>query len=162
MNLEIQLIAGQMKQSYQGEPWFGRSVSELLSEVDESIAFEKINGQHSILELIWHMVTWKEFTVSRLRLQHKQLAQFESEDWRELDHNDKTLWKKGIEHFERIHNELVTLVQQQEDDILPKKVHERNYDFRNLLNGIVQHDIYHIGQIAYVKKLCEARKTSTV
>ena len=143
-----------MEDAYEGEPWFGRSIGELLSEIDESIAFEKPGGQHSIIELIWHMATWKEFTISRLKeREDKTLHHFESEDWRELDHSDRSLLQKGKNEFERLHNELLSLLKHQEDDILTQKVKERNYDFRKLLNGIIQHDIYHIGQIAYVKKL---------
>jgi uncharacterized damage-inducible protein DinB len=83
----------------------------------------------------------------------KSLQQFESEDWRELDHTDKTLWKKGLAEFERLHYELITLLSSHSDEILTQKVKERNYNFRQLLNGIIQHDIYHIGQIAYVGKV---------
>lgn len=67
MNREILLIAEQLKEAYEGEPWFGRSLKEILSEIDEGVAFEKPNGQHSILELLWHMITWKEFVIDRLR-----------------------------------------------------------------------------------------------
>ena len=143
-----------MKDVWEGEPWFGRSVKELLHEIREDIAFQKPSGQHSIVELLWHMITWKEFTVSRLRMKEQEtLEKFESEDWRELDHSDASLWKKGLERFSQLQNELVSLVQLQNDEILSQKVKERNYDFRQLLHGIVQHDIYHVGQIAYLKKL---------
>jgi uncharacterized damage-inducible protein DinB len=153
MNNEILFIAEQLKEVYQGDPWFGRSVMDILGEVDESIAFEKPGGQHSILDLVWHMITWKEFTISRIRKsEDKPLHYFEEQDWRELDHSDKTLWKKGLQHFTQLHNELVEILQQQKDDLLSQNVAGRTYDFRKLLEGIVQHDIYHLGQIAYIKK----------
>ena len=62
MNREILLIAEQVKDVYNGEPWFGRSVHDILKETDEGIVFEKPATQHSILELLWHMITWKELT----------------------------------------------------------------------------------------------------
>jgi len=48
---------------------------------------------------------------------------------------------------------LVTLMDNLTDALLGKQVADREYNYRFLLNGIVQHDIYHLGQIAYVKKL---------
>jgi uncharacterized damage-inducible protein DinB len=154
MNNEILRIIEQMNETWEGEPWFGRSVKKLLSEINEEIAFQKPSGQHSIVELLWHMVTWKEFVISRLQeTEAKALDEFEAKDWRELDHSDFSLWKKGMNEFSRLHKELISMVQMQNDEILDLKVKERNYNFRQLLNGIIQHDIYHVGQIAYLKKL---------
>lgn len=154
MNREILLLAEQIKTAYEGDPWFGRNVREILSEINEAVVFEKPGGQHSILELLWHMITWKEFTISRLRNDNSiSLQYFEKNDWRELDHSDKSLWQQGLKQFSQLHNELVEVLQQQEDELLSKRVEGRQYDFRKLIYGIVQHDIYHLGQIAYVKKM---------
>jgi uncharacterized damage-inducible protein DinB len=154
MNREILQIAEQLKEAYEGEPWFGKSALQLFKEIDEELVNEKPAGQHSMLELLWHMITWKEFTINRIRKdESKTLHDFESIDWRELDHTDKTLWKKGLKELHRVHNELAEVMQQQQDSLLIEIVPERTYSYRKLLNGIVQHDIYHLGQIAYVNKL---------
>lgn len=156
MNQEILSIAEQLKDAYGGQPWFGRSIKEILDEIDEATVFEKPSSQHSILELLWHMITWKEFTISRLRKDNQTPIQyFEKNDWRKLDHSNKTLWEEGLQKFAQLHNELVEIIQQQKDEILSQKVADRNYDFRKLLNGIKEHDIYHLGQIAYLKKMLQ-------
>lgn len=156
MDREIVLLQQQMKDAFEGEPWFGRSTKAILSEINESLAFEKPQGQHSILELLWHMINWKEFALSRLhKTSTHPMKYFEENDWRNLDHNDKTLWKKGLEKFSALHHGLVVAVGALTDEILSQKVEEREYDFRNLLYGIIEHDIYHLGQIAYVKKLLQ-------
>ena len=154
MNKEILLICDQLKEVYNGDPWFGRSVQAILNEIDEAIVFEKPKDQHSILELLWHMITWKEFVLSRLRHKNEQtLVHFEELDWRELDHNDTKLWKEGLNRFDALQDELVATIKEKNDDLLTQKVGERNYNFRKLLHGIIHHDIYHLGQIAYVKKI---------
>jgi len=156
MNREILLIAEQIKDAYEGEPWFGRSIKEILSETNESIVFEKPNGQHSILELLWHMITWKEFTISRLRNDNSQsLDYFEQKDWRQLDHSDKSLWQQGLKQFAKLRNELIEVIQQQKDGLLSQRVNDRKYDFRKLLYGISEHDVYHLGQIAYIRKMLQ-------
>jgi uncharacterized damage-inducible protein DinB len=153
-NREIGGIIEQLKDTYEGEPWFGRNAKALLSEVEERTAFERPNGQHSILELVWHMITWRAFTISRFaKEQSKDLHYFESRDWRELDHNDKNLWQQGLQHLQQTQEELIALLQKQSDDLLDQNVEEREYNYRKLLYGIVQHDIYHLGQIAYIVKL---------
>ena len=154
MNPEILQIAEQIKDAYEGDPWFGRNAKTLLSEISEEMAFQKPSGQHSILELVWHMVNWKEFVISRLVDEKRDdLAQFEENDWRELNHSDIDLWSQGLERFNKAYKQLLELVMKQNDALLSRPVHRRNYTFRKLLYGSVQHDIYHLGQIAYVKKL---------
>ena len=154
MNREILLITERLKDAYEGDPWYGRNIRDILSEIDEDLAFQKPSGQHSILELVWHMINWREFVISRFR-NDLQLSHFEKNDWRALDHNDRSLWKKGLDRLQELQGELVILFQQQQDSILLEKIHERDYDFRKLLSGIVEHDIYHLGQIAYIKKLLQ-------
>jgi len=154
MNSEVMFLAEQLKDAFEGDPWFGKNAKALLSEVAEEIAFEKPNGQHSILELVWHMITWREFTISRFKKDAtKDLHYFESNDWRELDHSNKSLWRQGLQRLYQTESELLEIMQAQKDELLDQNVEERNYSFRKLLNGIVQHDIYHLGQIAYIKKL---------
>jgi uncharacterized damage-inducible protein DinB len=101
------------------------------------------------------MITWREFTLSRFRKDQIPVEYFEKNDWRELDHSDKALWHQGLERFAKLHNELVEAIQQQKDEILSQRVDDRKYDVRKLLYGIIQHDIYHLGQIAYVKKMLQ-------
>lgn len=152
--MEISRIIDQLRDAYEGEPWFGRPVKQILDEVDESIAFEKPYGQHSILDLLWHMITWREFTVDRI--QHSpqmQMDYFDRNDWRQLDPQDRTLWQQGLERLQETQDQLLKLLETSTDDLLEQTVRERTYNFRKLLYGVIQHDIYHLGQIAYIKKM---------
>ena len=97
MNTEILQIAEQLKDAYEGDPWFGRSIKSLLKDVEEDTVFEKPNGEHSIVELLWHIINWRAFTINRIREGDEvSLKFFEANDWRNLDHHDKSLWKKGL------------------------------------------------------------------
>jgi uncharacterized damage-inducible protein DinB len=154
MNKEIIQIVEQLKDAYEGDPWFGRNATALLAEVTEDIAFEKPNSQHSLLELVWHMINWKAFVINRLEQDtSRSVHQFEIDDWRVLDHTNKSLWQQGLNLLHQTQVELVGAVQQQNDDLLDKKVFERDYTYRKLLHGVLQHDIYHLGQVAYILKL---------
>ncbi len=48
--------------------------------------------------------------------------------------------------------DLIAGIEKQTDDLLGQIVAERKYNFRKLLHGLIQHDIYHLGQIAYIVK----------
>ena len=156
MNTEIIKITALLKDAYNGDPWFGRSVKSLLNDVKEDYVFEKPNGQHSILELLWHMTIWREFTINSFVKEGKKSAEFfEENDWQNLDHNDKTLWEKGLQRLDETQTELLETLLPQQDIILEQIVPGRNYNFKKLLYGIIAHDIYHMGQVAYVTKLLQ-------
>lgn len=150
---EIERYIAQLKETWEGDPWFGRAGKQLLGEVDESIALMTLNGQHSILELVWHMYTWKAFAVNRLQsTATEDLHYFESQDWRELDHSNTALWQEGLQKLEEAQTALLDILQQLDDSVLEEKIRERDYTSRKLINGVIQHDIYHLGQIAYINK----------
>ena len=154
MNKETQYIIKSFQSTLSGQPWFGRAVYEILGEVDESKANTKPNGtEHSMLDLIWHMNTWAEFALGSLENKsNEEMKQIEANDWREIDPKTHT-WKKGVEQLKTTHDEIIALLNQKDDDMLGVIVPTRKFNFRFMLNGLVQHNIYHLGQIAYIKKM---------
>ena len=153
MNNELKMYAAQLNENFSGEPWFGRNIQAILKEINEDIASQKPNGQHSMLELLYHMINWRLFTINRLEKSSATVKSFEENDWQVLDHQDKSLWQKGIEQLNDTQQRLLNLINTMKDEDLQSPVHERDYENRTLINGIIQHDIYHLGQIAYIKKM---------
>ena len=153
MNNELKIYAEQLNENFAGEPWFCRNIQVILKEINEEIASQKPNGQHSILELLYHMINWRLFTINRLEKSSATVKSFEENDWQVLDHQDKSLWQKGIEQLNDTQQRLLNLINTMKDEDLQSPVHERDYENRTLINGIIQHDIYHLGQIAYIKKM---------
>ena len=157
MNKETQYLIKTFESILSGQPWFGRSVYNLLGEIDESKIQIKPNaGSHSLIELLWHMNTWAEFALGGLENRSVEaLETIERNDWRNIDPKVHT-WKRGIEQLNSIHNNIIELLKQKTNDsYLSDIVPNREYNFRFLLNGVIQHNIYHTGQIAYIKKLLE-------
>ena len=154
MKNEINHLSKTCQAVYSGNPWFGRNMKIILSEIDSITALQRPNGQHSVLELLYHVINWREFTINRLKPEkNKTSAYFGKNNWRKLDHADATLWDKGLQRLELTQQKLITLFRDLNEEDLSEIVAERKYDIRYLLNGLIQHDIYHLGQIAYLKKL---------
>jgi uncharacterized damage-inducible protein DinB len=154
MNKEVQSIIRNLQNTLSGQPWFGRALYPILEEVDiKKVYIKPGNSEHSLIELLYHMITWADFTLKRIQEDDDMdLGVFEKMDWRVI--NPKThSWKKGLAEFKAIHKKIVTLLEKKDDSFLKEKVDYRKYNFRFLLNGLIQHNIYHLGQVAYVKKL---------
>ncbi len=156
MNREIQSLISRLENVNSGEPWFGRAVFIILEEADAKKVYIKPNNtEHSLIELLYHMITWADFTLKRIEKDKiKDLATAEELDWRIINPKINT-WKKGLAEFKTLHKKIITLLHKKDDDFLIETVDYRKYNFRVLLNGMIEHNIYHLGQIAYLKKMLD-------
>jgi uncharacterized damage-inducible protein DinB len=154
MNPTITDIITRLDNTLNGEPWFGRSAHSLLQEIDPDQVFRKTgNSGHSLADLLWHMITWAQFTLDRLeKKQEPDMAAFESLDWRTIDPKIHS-WEKGLKEFSAVYQKIIIRLKTKEDAFLEEQVDYRSYNFQFLLNGLIEHTIYHLGQIAYVHKL---------
>jgi uncharacterized damage-inducible protein DinB len=154
MNKETQSIIKKLETTLSGEPWFGRAVYQILEEVDVKKVYLKPNNtEHSLIELLYHMITWADFTLKRLEKDKiNDLAAAEELDWRIINPKIHT-WKKGLAEFKAINKKIIALLNKKDDDFLLEIVDYRKYNFRFLLNGMIEHTIYHLGQIAYLNKM---------
>ena len=127
---------------------------DILEETNGDIQYIKPNSNgHSLIDLLYHMLTWAEFTQKRIEKdQIQDIAAFEALDWRQIDPGVHD-WQKGLTALKTSHNKIIELLQTKDDAFLEEKVDYRNYNFRFLLNGLIQHNIYHLGQVAYLSKL---------
>ena len=153
MNKETQSIIKSFESTLSGQPWFGRAVYEILEEVNETNMYTKPNGTgHSIIELLWHMNTWAEFSLANLENKsQEELKAIEETDWRIIDEK-KHSWEKGLATLKSIHKKITELLSAKDDSLLKEMVPNRSYNFRFMLNGLIQHNIYHAGQVAYFNK----------
>ena len=111
MNKEILSIIHRIENVNNGQPWFGRPVYTILEEVDPKKVYLKPNdSEHSLIELLYHMITWADFTLQRLQNDKvNDLAAAEELDWRKINPKIHT-WKKGLTEFKSIHKKIVTLL----------------------------------------------------
>ena len=156
MNKEIQYIISTLQDTLDGDPWYGRAMYSILAEVEPACVFINPDEKgHSLIELLYHTVDWVQFVQSRLEEKPDQsAAYFDEMDWRDIDPAIHT-WKNGMKELKTAHQRVIELLQNKDDSLLEGPVKDRTYNMRFLLYGLIQHNIYHLGQMAYVKKLLE-------
>jgi uncharacterized damage-inducible protein DinB len=143
---EPEKIIRQLEDSFNGNAWYGSPVMEVLTGVTPEIASGRVSDNtHSIVELVLHMAAWRNFVVWKL----KGVA-FEMTE--ELNYPKPIEWPMAVSLLEQSQQGLITAIQSFPEQELSKQVPNRKYDFSHLLYGIIQHDIYHLGQIALLKK----------
>jgi uncharacterized damage-inducible protein DinB len=74
-------------------------------------------------------------------------------DWVKIPQLNENEWQQLLLKLTQNQNSLIEIIKEKAEKQFENKVGNRTYNFRLLLNGIIQHDIYHIGQISIVRKL---------
>ncbi len=149
---EAQRIADQLRRAYEGEAWHGPSIGELLSGVTgEQAARRPIPQAHSIWEIVLHVAQWEGFV--RRRLKGDLVKDLPPEvDWPPVKDTSEAAWQLALGNLARGNQELRNAIEVLSDERLREIVQGQRYSFYGLLHGVVQHDLYHAGQIALLKK----------
>jgi len=144
---EARRIADQLARSWRGEAWHGPSVHEILKDVDEEKARRRLIPEtHTIWELLLHASTWERVALLRVRGQAYEPP--EDENFR----TESGSWADAISAADAIHDELVAEVKGLSDDRLWEKSPGCVYNNYFLLHGVVQHNLYHAGQMTILAK----------
>jgi uncharacterized damage-inducible protein DinB len=151
---ETARLADQIRRAFEGEAWHGDSLLELLKGVNAATAAAKpIKNAHSIWELILHVAAWDD--IVRQRIGGKALMPTDEQNFPPVKDSSEAAWRKALEDTKRTHNELVKAVAAFPDSRLQEQVPgkaQNYYNFFYMFSGIVQHELYHAGQIALLKK----------
>ena len=148
-------IADQLRRAFDGEAWHGDSLFEILAAVTEARAAARpIAGAHTIWELVLHVAAWDGAVLRRLGGAAVELS--DAENFPPVRDASAAGWRAALAQVRRGHAELVAAVaslpDSRLDDMVPGK-EGAHYTFYYMLHGVVQHELYHAGQIALLKKV---------
>jgi uncharacterized damage-inducible protein DinB len=148
---EIKRIVDQLKRAYEGEAWHGPSLRELLNGVTAETAAKKpLAHAHSIWEIVLHVAAWENAV--RRRIEGEALDLSQEEDWPPVNDTSEAAWKKALADLESGHKRLRETIQRLTDSQLDGLAADQKYTVYFMLHGVIQHDLYHAGQIALLKK----------
>lgn len=154
--MKTQEIANRLTEIYQGEPWFGESLQTKLENVSADMAYHQpAPDKHSIAEILSHMAYWRKSFIHELKGDTSVSFSGDSADnWRTLSDLKKQGWENQLKDFDETQTQLIHLLQNLTDKFIDEAL-------LNNLTGLVNHDIYHIGQIGFVKSLVKALPPKT-
>jgi uncharacterized damage-inducible protein DinB len=149
---EPALIAEQLRRAFEGDAWHGPAVLELLQDVDAATAAAKpLPNVHSIWELALHIAVWD--SVACRRLAGEKCQPEGTDNFPQVPKQiTNAAWRKTVAQVKRTHDVLVKTVLALPESRLRERVPGKKYDFYFMLHGVAQHELYHAGQIAILKK----------
>jgi len=153
MDSRMSQIADAYHRATVGDAWYGPSLEELLKKISaELAAVPPVPGSHSILELLQHLLLWNDRVLNATD-EHPMPKWQADKEWAE----PPIPWKELLAHWHKSRDLLEERIRKFPVGDLKKQVAGRDYDYEVLLRGIVEHAIYHSGQIAMVLSMLKRR-----
>ena len=149
---EVEHLVDQHRRALEGEAWHGPALRDVLKGVTAKRADARpIEDAHSIWELVLHIEAWDRAVLARLAGEPIDLS--DEEDWPPIRDKSAAAWKRTVRSMEATHAKLnkaiagLTVARLGESFVPGQK----RYVY-HLVHGVIQHEIYHAGQIAVLKK----------
>ena len=157
MNSECLRIADQLHRAFGGDPWHGPPLRDLLAGVTAAQALARpVPSAHTIWQLVLHIDIYLRVTLDAIggtplpRLYETQT------DWPDITDKSDGAWNTAVDALFRNAEQLVHAIRVLPDSKLNDTAPGRDYNFYYLFHGVVQHSLYHGGQIALLKKAAAA------
>jgi len=152
MDKVINNLILQFEEVFNGLPWLDESFTKKFKLVNEENAFIRPQKEvHSIAEILSHLVIWRTEVLNRLKGNDRQLSAESPENWISNNKLKKEGWEQLLSNFKQSQIELKSFLELQNDDFLELPYFDSNYKY--LVEGLLHHDLYHLGQIGLVQKM---------
>jgi uncharacterized damage-inducible protein DinB len=150
---EIERILDQLKRAHEGNAWHGPSVREAIAGITAEQAHARpLANAHSIWELVHHIAVWENAGRRRLSGDRAQIDLSSPEDWPPADDDTEAAWEQAKAAFDHGHEALVEAIKRVPESRLDEPILEGMSTVYVTLHGVIQHDLYHAGQISMLKK----------
>lgn len=137
---------------YNGKPWYGKPVRQILNEQQPEQINERF-GPHgkSMAMTLAHILAWRIFFLEWLKGNTDHKISLDSEaDWSSQREWSVAEWQELLEAYDRTHTEILELAQAKPEHEWIQKIPGSERTWELLMDGVIDHDIYHVGQIAFL------------
>ncbi|HEX3935142.1 MAG TPA: DinB family protein [Puia sp.] len=140
-------------------PWYGDPVYTIIEKVSFEAAFEKPPGAaHTIAGIVLHMLAWTEEVLDRLNGKSASLPL--SGDWPDTGAPEEQKWQNYVNDLKLVNVNLQGVIGDFPEDKWGEPVSDQRdldegsgWSYEELVNGLIQHHVYHSGQIAILNRI---------
>ncbi len=148
---ELNRISNLFSDLYNGDPWIDVNIHGTVKSLTAAQAARKIFvNSNSIWQILNHLLQW------RLNILHRLAGEkpFSPADnyFTEIPDTSDQAWHKLLSDFEASQEQWQLFLKNANEDSLDIKEPGSIYSRYAFIHGILQHDAYHLGQIAMLAK----------
>ena len=145
----------QLKELQEGSLWFDQSLKDKLENLTESTAFARPHpAVHCVAEHVAHMLEWRKECIERVKGGYTDLMN-SAADWQAITALRAIGWTELKRLLYQSTTDMIALIEAKEDIYLDTPFLDTEYTYKYLVEGIIEHDIYHLGQIGVTLRLLQ-------
>jgi uncharacterized damage-inducible protein DinB len=155
MKSRIVSYVNQLNGLYNGDTWLEESFSKKLNSLSDEKAFSPSPGHnHSVAEVVSHIIEWRKELVRKLKYNSSErcLTLESDKNWIALKLLKQMGWHHLYTELENTQREIIDLLQQKDDDFLDEPLGDTKFSKEYYVTGLLHHDLYHLGQIGLILK----------
>lgn len=161
MRLLIDHLITQLSNNQAGKVWVGATYDDKLKRINDKNAFIRpIPHLHSVAEIMAHLTTWQKETIRKIETGTGVLTDDADENWRTNEELSKDNWSIHLAEYKTSLATIISLLKTKEDTFLTEEYYDPDFKGRFpysfVLNGMLHHNIYHLGQLGIVIKYLKA------
>lgn len=150
--LESKRISHLYQSIYNGNPWLDVTLIDTLKDLTAEQAYRKVNPNlNTIWEIVNHLIQWRR----------NILECVQGETITTPDHNyfvpvidpSEAAWYQSLQNLSKTQEQWNTFLDYFDDGDFEKIFVNNNHTYYEHIHGLIQHDVYHLGQIVLLKKL---------
>ena len=134
-----------------GDAWHGEPLWKILDGISAwQAAARPISAAHTIWEIVAHMTFWEGVVTKRLRGERAGLV--DELNFPATPAATEENWQKTMDEFRSSNAAFRSTLEQLEATKLQRKTAAGKRTYWEEAQGIIEHHLYHVGQIALLKK----------
>ena len=139
-----------------GEPWHGDAIWQILNSISAGSAAARPPFEgHTIWEIVMHMTFWECVATKRLRGERAGLV--EELNFPGMPAPTEENWQRTLEEFRSANRAFRDAFAQLDAARLDELTAAGKRSYFDEAHGVMEHDIYHAGQIALLSKIAPAK-----
>ena len=148
---ERQRILDLLDRAYRAKTWCGPALLETLDGVGAALAARHVKrGVHSIWELVEHVASWNDIVAERLS--GKRPVVTPERNFPPITRTTPAAWKATLRRLARTQGKFRREVARFPVARLGRRRPKLDHTWNVLIHGQIQHQLYHAGQIAMLRR----------
>ncbi len=148
---EIDRILAHYDQVMQGSAWHGDPVWQVLDGVPvEDAAARPLPDAHTIWEIVMHMIFWED--VVNERLAGRRAGLVEEKNFPPMPQATEENWRETLDQLRTSNRAFRDALAKLEPAKLGELSAAGKRTYYDEAHGIIEHHVYHLGQIALLRK----------
>ena len=161
MRVRIDHIIRQLKEIRNGKPWIYDTFEIKFNDPNEENAFSRpLPTLHSAAEIMQHLISWRKVTIEKLLTGKGEKIR---DDWTDNEKLEKSGWARLLEDFDSTLDQFIEVIESKQDEFLETTYYDADYQeeksFSFIVEGMLHHDLYHMGQLGLVIKFLKERSS---